>query len=134
MFERFGRLAVSRTAELGPPRFRGRHPTPEAAELTPRKLRPLRLIAVEPDTPHLSVMQHTENTNPIGRHDVGCHVRRTRDKKLPSSGNPARATAFGKIEKPVYSADDLFVAWIATRGFSFFEHGTGSSRADSVRE
>lgn len=54
-------------------------------------------------------MQNTQNADPVRHHDVGCNIGRSRHNKLACSGNPARTTAFGKVEKAACSADDLLV-------------------------
>ena len=64
---------------------------------------------MEFDRPHLGAMQNTQNTNPICRDDLGCNVRRTRDNKLPGSGNSAGSTALGKVEKTACGADDFLI-------------------------
>ena len=55
---------------------------------------------------HLSAVQNTQNSNPIGGHDIGGDERGMGNDKLARPRDPARPTAFGKFKEPPHSGDN----------------------------
>ena len=54
-------------------------------------------------------MQDTQNSDPVGGHDIGGDEGRMGNDKLARPRNPARPAAFGKFEEPPHSGDNPVV-------------------------